>query len=301
MPLDIEWPGGRLALSERVHVMGIINVTPDSFSDCGRHFEARTAVEAGLRMLAEGADVLDVGGESTRPGSDPVPPEEEKRRVVPVIEGLRAKADALVSVDTRKAEVARAALDAGAAIVNDVSALRDDPELGPLAAERECPVCLMHMKGTPRDMQRDPRYDDLLGEVRAFFEEAISRAESAGVRRERTILDPGIGFGKTVGHNLTLVNRLDEFADLGRPLLVGASRKSFIGKVLGLEVTERLEGTLAVTALAVARGARIIRVHDVKENVRAVRMAEAVLAASLTPFTAEGPENAEEGQRRYGF
>ncbi|MHC4501890.1 MAG: dihydropteroate synthase [Planctomycetota bacterium] len=277
--LDVAWPRGRLELSRRVHVMGIINATPDSFSDGGRHFEAHAAVEAGMRMLEEGADILDVGGESTRPGSEAVSQDDEKRRVVPVIEGLRAKTDAPISIDTRKAEVARAALDAGADIVNDVSALRDDPELGALCAERGSPVVLMHMKGTPRDMQADPHYDDLLGEVGAFFRDALERAEQAGIDRSRTILDPGIGFGKTVAHNLTLVNRLDAFAGLGRPLLVGASRKSFIGKTLGLDSpADRLEGTLAVTVLAVARGARILRVHDVGQNVRAARMAEAVLA-----------------------
>ena len=277
--LDITWPRGRLELSRRVHVMGIVNVTPDSFSDGGKHFETGAAVEAGLRMIEEGADILDIGGESTRPGSDAVSEEEERRRVVPVIARLREKTDAPVSIDTRKAAVARSALDAGADIVNDVSALRDDPELGSLCAERQAPVVLMHMKGAPRTMQADPQYDDLLGEVRAFFEGALVRAERAGIARSRTILDPGIGFGKTVEHNLTLVNRLDAFAGLGRPLLVGASRKSFIGRTLGVHSpADRLEGTLAVTALAVARGARIVRVHDVKQNVRAVRMAEAVLA-----------------------
>ena len=280
LSIDIVWPRGRLDLSARVHVMGIVNVTPDSFSDGGSYASADAAADAAFAMLEEGADIVDVGGESTRPGADPVPEEEEMRRVVPVIERVRARTAAPVSVDTRRASVARAALEAGADIVNDVTALRDDPALGPLCAERECPVVLMHMKGDPRTMQKDPRYDDLLGEVRAFLEEAVARAEAAGVARSRTIIDPGIGFGKTVEHNLELVKRLDEVASLGRPVLVGASRKSFIGRTLGTdEPTDRLEGTLAVTALAVARGARIVRVHDVRENVRAVRMAEAVLTA----------------------
>jgi dihydropteroate synthase len=278
--LDVKWPGGELLLSRRVHVMGILNVTPDSFSDGGKWRETEAAFRRGLEMIDEGADVIDVGGESTRPGSDYVEADEEIRRVVPVIERLcREKPGVVVSVDTRKAPVARPALDAGARIVNDVSALRDDPALGGLAAERGAPVILMHMKGTPRNMQKDPQYDDLLGEVRAFFEDALARAEAAGIPRSRTILDPGIGFGKRLEDNLALLNRLDEFASLGRPVLVGASRKSFIGATLDLPVEERLEGTLAATALAVARGARIIRAHDVKANVRVVRMMEAMLAA----------------------
>ncbi|MHC4247561.1 MAG: dihydropteroate synthase [Planctomycetota bacterium] len=277
-PDDVIWPRGRLRLSERVHVMGILNVTPDSFSDGGLHADPDAALEAALRMVEEGADIIDVGGESTRPGAPEVPADEEVRRVVPVIERVRARTDVPISIDTRKAPVARAALDAGADIVNDVSALRDDPGLAALSAERECPVVLMHMKGTPRTMQADPRYEDVGAEVREFLGGALARAEAAGVARERTIVDPGIGFGKTLEHNLALVNRLDELAALGRPVLIGASRKSFIGKTLSLDSpSDRLEGTLAVTALAVERGARIVRVHDVEANVRVVRMAEAVL------------------------
>lgn len=276
---DVEWPRGRLELSRRVYVMGIVNVTPDSFSDGGSYPTVRSAVDAALRMLDEGADIVDVGGESTRPGAEPVPAGEEIARVLPVVEGIRAKSSAPISVDTRKAAVARACLAAGADIVNDVSALRHDPEMGTVCAAAGSPVILMHMKGEPRTMQLAPSYSDLLGEVRAFLEEAVARAGRMGIPRERTIVDPGIGFGKTAEHNLALLNRLGELAPIGRPLAVGASRKSFIGHVLGLPVGERLEGTLAVTALAVARGARLVRVHDVKANVRAVRMAEAVLAA----------------------
>ncbi len=295
---DIGWPGGRLRLSERVHVMGVLNVTPDSFSDGGLHADADAAVDAALRMVEEGADIIDVGGESTRPGAPEVPAEEETRRVARVIESLRAKTGVPISIDTRKADVARAALDAGADIVNDVSALRDDPGLGPFCAERECPVILMHMKGTPRTMQADPQYEDVAGEVREFLGGAVARAEAAGIARERIIVDPGIGFGKTIEHNLTLVNRLDEIAPAGRPVLLGASRKSFIGKTLGIDSpAERLEGTLAVTALAVARGARIIRVHDVKANVRVVRMAEAVISERPTALNAENAKDAENGNR----
>ncbi len=278
--LDIEWPGGTLALSGRVHVMGVVNVTPDSFSDGGRWQEPGAAVRHALEMVEEGADIVDIGGESTRPGSGYVEAAEEIGRVVPVIEGIcREKPGVLISIDTRKSEVARAALDAGAGIVNDGSALRDAPGLAELAAGREVPVVLMHMRGTPGDMQKDPHYDDVIGEVREFFEEALLRAEAAGIARSRTVLDPGIGFGKRLEDNLALINRLDEFAALGRPVLVGASRKSFIGMTLDLPVEDRLEGTLAATALAVARGARIVRVHDVKANVRVVRMMEAMLAA----------------------
>jgi len=286
IPDDVVWPRGRLRLSERVHVMGILNVTPDSFSDGGLHAAPDSAVAAALRMVEEGADIIDVGGESTRPGAPEVPADEEIHRVATVIGDLRAKADVPISIDTRKAKVARAALDAGADIVNDISALRGDPALAPLCADRECPVVLMHMKGTPRKMQADPRYDDVVDEVLNFLGEAVARAVAAGIAWERTIVDPGIGFGKTVEHNLALVNRLDELAETGRPVLLGASRKSFIGKTLDIDSpAERLEGTLAVTALAVARGARIVRVHDVAANVRVVRMAEAV---TMTRPTAPG-------------
>jgi dihydropteroate synthase len=282
---DIEWPRGRLELSRRAYVFGILNVTPDSFSDGGAYGSVSHAVDAAVRMIDEGADVIDIGGESTRPGSDPVPDDEEARRVVPVIEAIRARSAIPLSVDTRKATVARCAIDAGADIVNDISALRDDPAMGPLCAEAGAPVVLMHMQGRPRTMQADPRYDDVVGEVKQFFADAILRATRAGVPESRLILDPGIGFGKRLVDNLTLVNRLDAFAELGRPLMMAASRKSFIGGTLAradgipLDVGERLEGTLAVTVLALVRGARLLRVHDVEPNVRAVRMAEAILSS----------------------
>jgi dihydropteroate synthase len=261
---------------ERVRIMGILNVTPDSFSDGGSHADAAKAVAHGLSLAEEGADFIDVGGESTRPGAEPVDPAEEARRVVPVIRELAAKAGVPVSVDTRNASVAREALDAGAAIVNDVSGFTHDAGMAPLVGERGSTAVVMHMKGDPRTMQMHPEYDDLVGEVTAFFREALRRADEAGIRQ--VILDPGIGFGKTPAHSLELLARLREFEHFGRPLMVGPSRKRFIGEVLGLPVGERLEGTIGACVAAAMNGARILRVHDVRAVSRAVRVAEAVMA-----------------------
>ena len=263
--------------------MGIVNVTPDSFSDGGEHADTGSAVAHGLRLAAEGAAILDVGGESTRPGSEPVPVDEELRRVVPVVESLVAASPAVVSVDTTKAAVARAALDAGAAIVNDVTALRGDPAMAALVAERGCQLCLMHMLGEPRTMQDDPRYDDVVAEVTAFLEERLAAAVAAGVREEQVLLDPGIGFGKTLEHNLTLLAHLDRIAAIGRPVVLGATRKRFIGALLGLAPGERAVGTVATTVLGLARGAAVLRVHDVRPNVEALRVAQAILEAGGTP------------------
>jgi dihydropteroate synthase len=262
--------------SERVRIMGILNVTPDSFSDGGSYPDAGAAVARGLRLAEEGADLIDVGGESTRPGADPVDPAEEARRVVPVIRELAAKAGVPVSVDTRNASVAREALDAGAAIVNDVSGFTHDEGMARLVGERGATAVVMHMKGDPRTMQEHPEYDDLVGEVAAFFRESLRLADGAGIRQ--VILDPGIGFGKTPAHNLELLARLREFERFGRPLMVGPSRKGFIGALLGLPVGERLEGTIGACVAAAMNGARILRVHDVRAVSRAVRVAEAVMA-----------------------
>jgi dihydropteroate synthase len=267
-----------LALGERTLVMGIVNVTPDSFSDGGAFLDPAAAVEHGLRLASEGADILDVGGESTRPGAAPVSTEEELRRVVPVVRGLAARCAVPVSVDTTKAAVARAALDAGASIVNDISALRFDPALGPAVAAAGAALVLMHMRGEPRTMQQEPRYDDLLGEVRAELAAALARAEAAGIDPGRTLLDPGIGFGKTLEHNLALIERLAELEALGRPILVGPSRKSFIGRITGAPPGERVEGTLAACCLAAARGAHAVRVHDVAAVRRGLAVADAILA-----------------------
>jgi dihydropteroate synthase len=278
---DLPLPGGRvLPLSQRVHVMGIVNVTPDSFSDGGRFLDPEAAVEHGLRLAEEGADLLDVGGESTRPGADPVAPDVETERVVGVVEALAAKAGVPVSIDTSKAVVARAALDAGAQIVNDVAAGRADPDLLDVAAERGAPMVLMHMRGEPRTMQEDPRYADVVGEVSRFLAERAGAAMAAGLDPSRIAVDPGFGFGKTREHNLVLLRRLRELRCLGFPIVAGTSRKSFIGASLGgLEAGERLEGTAATVAIAVANGASVVRVHDVREMARVVRMVEAVLTA----------------------
>jgi dihydropteroate synthase len=244
--------------------MGVVNITPDSFADGGRFFRPEDAIAQGLALEAAGADILDLGGESTRPFSEPVSLKEELRRVLPVIQALTAQSRVPISIDTYKAPVARAALEAGAAIINDISALRFDPEMAPLAAARRTPLVLMHMQGTPLDMQREPHYDDLLGEIKAFFKERLEFAAAQGLPRELIVLDPGIGFGKTWQHNLSILNNLNVFLDLGCPLLVGPSRKAFIGRILDLPAgAERDIGTLAAVALSVLKGARIIRTHNV--------------------------------------
>jgi dihydropteroate synthase len=255
--------------------MGVLNVTPDSFSDGGEYLAPDRAVAHGAVLRAEGARIVDVGGESTRPGAMPVGADEELRRVLPVVEALAA-AGVAISIDTSKADVARAALDAGAMMVNDVTALRGDPEMAGVVAEAGVPVCLMHMLGEPRTMQEDPRYDDVVDDVRAFLAGRLEAAVSAGVAEGQVLLDPGIGFGKTLAHNLTLLRRLPELLDLGRPLLVGASRKSFLGRITGRdEPQDRLAGSVAATVLAYQGGATVLRVHDVAE----VRDALAVTAA----------------------
>ncbi|MBI4644221.1 MAG: dihydropteroate synthase [Deltaproteobacteria bacterium] len=252
-----------LLKAPRPLIMGVVNVTPDSFSDGGRFFEAQSALAQARALAAAGADILDIGGESTRPFADPVPLEEELRRVIPVIQTLAAEINLPISIDTYKAPVARAALAAGASLINDISALRFDPDMAPLAAENQTPVILMHMQGTPRNMQVEPHYDDLLGEIKTFFQERLEFAESQGIPRDLLVLDPGIGFGKTYKHNLEILNHLDAFLDLGCPLLVGPSRKAFIGHILGLPNGEvRDIGTLAALGVAVMRGARVVRTHN---------------------------------------
>ncbi|MDD4902983.1 MAG: dihydropteroate synthase [Candidatus Bipolaricaulis sp.] len=264
--LDLEqW----IVRRDRVLVVGILNATPDSFFERSRAPSPSAAVERALRMVEDGADIIDVGGESSRPGSAPVPEEEETARVIPILEGIRRRTDVLLSVDTTKAAVAAEALRAGASMVNDISALRFDPEMAAVVADREAFVVLMHMQGTPGTMQADPVYEDVVSEVHTFLGKRIVAATSAGVRRDRIVIDPGIGFGKRLAHNLELLRNIERFTDLGPPVLVGASRKSFLGEILGLPVEERLEGTLAVHAVAVARGADLIRVHDIKEGRRA--------------------------------
>jgi dihydropteroate synthase len=258
--------------------MGILNVTPDSFSDGSEFFGVKPAVVQAEKMLDEGAHKIDVGGESTRPGSDPVSPEEELRRVLPVVRGiLESRPETVISIDTYRASTAEAALDAGARVVNDVTALRGDLSMAGLVAERGCPVVLMHMLGEPKSMQRDPRYEDVVREVQDFLVGRVKHAVSAGVREENVILDPGIGFGKTLRHNLELLNNLDAFVGLGFPVLVGASRKSFLGKLLGSDdAGDRIFGTVATNVIAYERGATLFRIHDVRANKEALEVAAAV-------------------------
>lgn len=280
---DLATPAGSLPTASRPVVMGVLNVTPDSFSDGGHHLDGSThpgeAVAAGRAMLAAGADLVDVGGESTRPGAEPVDADEERRRVLPVVAELAATG-AVVSIDTVKAEVARAAVAAGAAVVNDVSTGSLDPELFPAVAELGVPYVLTHLQGTPRTMQRAPAYEDVVAEVFEALADGLERLGELGLPRERVMVDPGIGFGKSLAHNLTLLRAVGELTSLGRPVVVGTSRKGFIGRLTGVDdPLDRLEGSLATASLAVAAGARIVRAHDVAATVRAVTVAHAVATA----------------------
>jgi dihydropteroate synthase len=261
-------------------IMGVINVTPDSFSDGGVFDNELAVIAHARRLIGEGASIIDVGGESTRPGAAPVPAAEELARVIPVIEGIRHLGlPVQISIDTMKLAVAEAALDAGASYINDVTAFRHDPDLAGLVADRGVDCCLMHMLGEPRTMQQDPRYDDVVSDVKAFLEERLAAAVAAGVPEERVQLDPGIGFGKTLEHNLELLRRLGEIAAIGRPVVLGTSRKSFIGRITGRDVAGRVHGTVATCVLGYERGARVFRVHDVA----AVHDGLAVAAATLPP------------------
>lgn len=266
----------KIDLGKRAHIMGIVNVTPDSFSDGGMFFDREYAVGHALRMESQGADMIDVGGESTRPGAKPVSVKEECRRVIPVIKALAKRLRVPVSVDTSKSEVARRALDAGAVIINDVTGLKRDRRIAKLAAGYKAAVVLMHMKGTPRTMQKDPRYGDLMAEVMAGLRQSIKVATDAGISDDRIVVDPGIGFGKNAGHNLEILKRLPELRSLGYPVMVGPSRKSFIGKITGATESGRAFGTAAAVAIAVANGADIVRVHDVREMRQVVQITEAV-------------------------
>jgi dihydropteroate synthase len=244
-------------------IMGVVNATPDSFSDGGLCLHPEAAVERSIKLFEDGADIVDVGGESTRPGADPVTVDEELKRVIPIIEGVRSVTDRPISIDTAKSEVAKQAVEAGANMINDISAGKFDEGMYRVAANSGVPICLMHIKGTPRDMQNAPSYVDLVGEVREYLKDAVEAAVGAGVSRDRILVDPGVGFGKTVEDNLELIRRLDEFKGLHSSILIGTSRKSFIGKMLNMEVNDRLEGTLATLAASINHGAQILRVHDV--------------------------------------
>jgi dihydropteroate synthase len=270
--------GRSIDLSRRGMIMGVLNVTPDSFSDGGEYFSTDKAVAHALQMVAEGAQIIDIGGESTRPGAEPITAEQEAERVLPVIKKLRGETDVLISIDTSKAEVANVALDAGASIINDVTGGRGDAEMMPLIGRRGAALIIMHMQGTPQTMQIAPRYVAVVSEVADFFRQQYGRALECGIDAMAIAFDPGIGFGKTLEHNLELLSNLECLRPDDRPLVVGASRKSFLGKLLGSSnMSDRLVPTIAVTALLRARGAEIFRVHDVKENVAALRMAEAII------------------------
>ncbi|MFW6297076.1 MAG: dihydropteroate synthase [Desulfosalsimonas sp.] len=283
-PFSLHWGGRRLDLGQRTAIMGILNITPDSFSDGGRFFQKDAALAQAEKIIDQGADILDIGGESSRPFSDPVSAEEEIRRVIPVIEHLAGKISVPVSVDTTKAEVALRAIQAGAGIVNDISALRFDPEMGRVAAENDVLLVLMHMKGSPRTMQVAPVYDDLTGEIKTFLKEAVDRAVSAGVQRSRLIVDPGIGFGKTADHNLQIINRIEVFEDLDLPILIGPSRKAFIRKVLSPAPDRELppdsseieKGTQAAVAAAALKGLHMVRVHNVADTRTTLQMVDAI-------------------------
>ena len=267
--------GKTLTFGERTHVMGILNVTPDSFSDGGQFLDVQQAVEHAKLMVEEGATLVDIGGESSRPGATPVSTTQEMTRVLPVIRAVTDALDIVISIDTSKAEVARKALEAGAHIVNDITALRGDAEMVSVVAKMDAGLILMHMKGTPRTMQQTPQYADVVRDVHSSLSRSVQFAEAHGVATERIIIDPGIGFGKTTKHNIELLKRLSEFRSLEKPLLIGTSRKSFIGNILNAPVNERIEGTVATVCWAITHGADIVRVHDVKANVRAALMTDA--------------------------
>ncbi|MBL7212677.1 MAG: dihydropteroate synthase [Desulfobacteraceae bacterium] len=276
MGFRLSWSDYVLDLDERTHVMGVLNVTPDSFSDGGRYFEPERAVEHGLQMARDGADIIDVGGESTKPYAKRLSCSQEMDRVIPVIEVLARELSIPISIDTYKSEVAQEGLKAGASIINDISALRFDPNMAPVAARHDVPLILMHMKGTPENMQQNPHYRDLISEISQFLKDAIDRSVKAGVREELIIVDPGIGFGKTFDHNLEIIKKLEQFQSLGRPLLLGTSNKAFIGHILDKGVDERDTGSMASVAAGVMNGAQMVRVHNVKMGVETVKVIDAI-------------------------
>jgi dihydropteroate synthase len=274
--LQLNWSKFVLDLDKRTHVMGVLNVTSDSFSDGGRYIEHEKAVEHGLQMARDGADIIDVGGESTRPYAKKLSSSQEMDRVIPVIRTLKRELAIPISIDTYKSEVAEEGLKAGASIINDISSLRFDPHMGRVAARHNVPLILMHMKGTPENMQENPQYRDLIGDISQFLKAAIDRSVAAGIREDLILVDPGIGFGKTFDHNLQIIKELSTFTSLGRPILLGTSNKTFIGHVLGKTVDERETGSMATMAAGVMNGAHIVRVHNVKKSVETVRMIDAI-------------------------
>lgn len=283
MGLKLKWLDHHLELDRKTHVMGVLNVTPDSFSDGGLYLKPEKAVEHGLEMVCNGADIIDVGGESTRPYARRVSTAEEKDRVLPVIEALAKEVRIPISIDTYKSEVARDAIKSGASMINDISALRFDPEMGSLAARAGVPVIIMHMKGDPSNMQDNPSYDDLIIEILDFFKDAIEHAKSAGIPRDLIIVDPGIGFGKIFDDNLKIIRKLARFASLGCPIMLGTSNKAFIGHILNNEPFERDTGTMATIAAASMNGAHIVRAHNVEKAVETVKIIDAIKMGKVTP------------------
>jgi dihydropteroate synthase len=272
----LEWPNHTLTLKNRTHIMGVLNVTPDSFSDGGLYFQNDKAIEQGLAMARDGADLIDVGGESTRPYAENVSVDEELERVIPVIESLSKNTEIPISIDTCKSQVARQALKAGASIINDVSALRFDNEMVSVAADAGVPVILMHMQGTPGNMQDNPTYNNLIPEILDFLNRAIDLAVKGGIRKDLIIVDPGIGFGKNFGHNLEIIKKLRQFTSLDRPILMGSSRKAFIGNILDKDPHERDTGTMATISAGVLNGAHIVRVHNVRRTLDTVKIIDAI-------------------------
>ena len=275
--MKLVWKNFCLDFSKKIYIMGILNITPDSFSDGGLYFDKFSAIDRANQMVEEGADIIDIGGESTRPGSEPISIEEELRRTIPVIEAIAGKIKVPISIDTYKSEVAKAALDAGASMVNDISGLRFDPKMPEVVSEYKVPVVIMHIRGKPKDMQQYPNYEALIPEIMDYFRMGIKIATQTGISEDKIIIDPGIGFGKTSEHNLEIINNLREFTPLEKPILIGPSKKAFIGKILGdASATERLEGTAAAVSISIINGANIVRVHDVKEMGKVAKVADAV-------------------------
>lgn len=275
--MKLAWANFSLDFSQKTHIMGVLNVTPDSFSDGSLYFDKSSAIKQALQMVEDGADIIDIGGESTRPGSEPLPLEEELRRTIPVIEALAREITIPISIDTYKSKVAKRALDAGAFMVNDISGLRFDPEMPKIVSQYKVPVVIMHIKGPPRDMQKNPVYEALIPEIMNYLREGIRIALESGISENKIIIDPGIGFGKTFEHNTEIIHNLHEFTLLEKPILIGPSRKAFIGKILGdVPAGKRLEGTAAAVAISIMNDANIIRVHDVKEMVKVEKVADAI-------------------------
>ncbi len=275
--MKLSWKNFCFDFSKKTYIMGILNVTPDSFSDGGLYFDKATAVKRALQMVEEGADIIDIGGESTRPGSEPVTIEEELKRTIPVIKALARKIEIPLCIDTYKSEVAKRALDAGASMVNDISALRFDPLMPAVVSEYKVPAVIMHIRGNPKDMQQNPLYEALIPEIFDYLRAGMIIARQAGISEDMIVIDPGIGFGKTFDHNLQIIHNLQEFNQFRKPILIGLSRKAFIGKILGdVPATERLEGTAAAVAISITNGANIIRVHDVKQMVKVAKVADAI-------------------------